>query len=61
MTSDPETWRSLLAIRSEYQRADWFDHLRLNPRRASLISERDRRVHKALRYQLASGVCFYDK
>ncbi|TGO49558.1 hypothetical protein BOTNAR_0427g00040 [Botryotinia narcissicola] len=55
VTSDPDTWRKVLGIRSNYERGSWFDCLRIDPHRANLITERDRSKHNALRYQMASG------
>lgn len=56
LTSDPEVWRRILGARSNYERGPWFDHLRLNPHTANLITERNIRKHNALRYQMAAGV-----
>lgn len=56
ITSDPDTWRKVLGIRSNYERGSWFDCLRIDPHRANLITERDRSKHNVLRYQMASGV-----
>jgi hypothetical protein len=56
LTSDPDIFRQILNVRSEYERGSWFDCLRLNPYRANLITERDRVVHNQLRRQMAAGV-----
>ena len=56
LTNDPDTFRKILAARSKYERGAWFDSLRLNPKRANLITERDSARHNMLRYQMAPGV-----
>lgn len=56
ITSDPEIFRHILGVRSSYQRGPWFDCLRLDPHRANLITERDRKTHNVLRAQMSAGV-----
>ncbi|GAD97232.1 putative P450 monooxygenase [Paecilomyces variotii No. 5] len=55
ITSDPEIFRHILSVRSNYQRGPWFDCLRLDPHRANLITERDIKTHNVLRAQMSAG------
>ncbi len=56
ITSDPDIFRHMLSVRSQYERGKWFDFLRLNPHKANLITERNRIVHNKLRARMAAGV-----
>ncbi|KAL8848824.1 MAG: hypothetical protein Q9221_006163 [Calogaya cf. arnoldii] len=55
LTNDPETFRKILVARSRYERGPWFDSLRLDPKRANLITEKNISQHNKLRSQMAPG------
>ncbi|KAI9796326.1 MAG: hypothetical protein M1835_004317 [Candelina submexicana] len=55
ITSDPQTARRLLAVHSKYTRGPWYDCLRIDPERSTLVTERDTRKHNVLRHQMAPG------
>ncbi|KAL8902778.1 MAG: hypothetical protein Q9207_004386 [Kuettlingeria erythrocarpa] len=55
LTNDPETFRRILMARSKYVRGPWFDSLRLDPKKANLITERNIAHHNTLRSQMAPG------
>ena len=56
LTSDPDVFRQMMNVHTKYERANWFDSLRIMPHRANLITERNRSVHDPLRKKLAAGV-----
>ena len=55
LIDDPNTIREILGTGSRYVRAPWFDTLRVNPHMTTVVSERDPRKHKHLRYKLSAG------
>ncbi|RDW65159.1 hypothetical protein BP5796_09851 [Coleophoma crateriformis] len=55
VTNDPDVLRRMSAVRSSYQRSEWYDGVRLEPEYDSMISERDEERHNALRSKLAVG------
>jgi cytochrome P450 len=56
VVSDPETTRKILAVGSKCTRGPWFDSLRLDPDRTTVVSERDPKIHQEFRYVLSAGV-----
>jgi hypothetical protein len=56
VTSEVELLRRMSAARSPYTRADWYDGLRLDPKINSVISERNDKLHNALRAKISVGV-----
>lgn len=55
VTSDPELTRQILAVGSKWRRGPWFDAIRIDPRVSNIVSERDPRVHNAMRRRMAPG------
>lgn len=56
VTNDPDTIRTLLNVRSPYQRSDWYEGLRLDPTHDNILSVKDNSRHAMLRTKMASGV-----
>jgi hypothetical protein len=56
ITSDPKLLRHILAVRSPYQRSEWYLALRFNPHRDNLITLLDDDEHTRLRAKMAAGV-----
>lgn len=56
IVSDPETTRKILAVGSKHTRGPWFDSLRLDPDKTTVVSERDPKIHQEFRYVLSAGV-----
>ena len=56
VTNDPALMRKMMAVRSPYTRAEWYDAMRFNPERDSLLSMRDEAEHAKLRAKMAAGV-----
>lgn len=56
IVSDPETTRKILAVGSKCTRGPWFDSLRLDPDKTTVVSERDVKKHQEFRYVLSAGV-----
>jgi hypothetical protein len=56
VTDDPILHRKMNAVRSSYIRGEWYESLRLDPERDSLISLRDEDAHTTLRNKMAAGV-----
>lgn len=54
--SDPKSIRKVLAAGSKYTRGPWFDTLRLHPKRANVISERNPEKHQQLRQVLGPAL-----
>ncbi|TVY62782.1 Cytochrome P450 monooxygenase mpaDE [Lachnellula suecica] len=55
ISSDPDVWRKILGVRTEYRRSDWFESIRWNPDGETLGTTLDNQAHKKLRSQLAPG------
>lgn len=55
VTSDPDLTRQILAVGSKWRRGPWFDSIRIDPRVTNIVSERDPRVHNAMRRKMAPG------
>ncbi|KAM3503456.1 hypothetical protein MY11210_008711 [Beauveria gryllotalpidicola] len=55
VTSDPDLTRQILAVGSTWRRAPSFDAIRIDPRVSNIVSERDPRVHNAMRRRMAPG------
>ncbi|TQV97454.1 benzoate 4-monooxygenase cytochrome P450 [Cordyceps javanica] len=55
VTSDPDLTRQILAVGSKWRRGPWFDSIRIDPRISNIVSERDPRVHNAMRRRMAPG------
>ncbi|KAJ4158647.1 uncharacterized protein LMH87_009163 [Akanthomyces muscarius] len=55
VTSDPDLTRQILAVGSKWRRGPWFDSIRIDPRVTNIVSERDPRVHNAMRRRMAPG------
>ncbi|KAI9659587.1 MAG: hypothetical protein M1831_003668 [Alyxoria varia] len=55
ITNDPEVTRKILAVRSRYRRARWFDAMSIDPHIRNIISEKDSEKHNQLRSKLASS------
>ena len=56
ITNDPDVTRKVLAVRSRYHRAPWFDAMSIDPHNRNIISEKDSEKHGQLRSKLASSV-----
>lgn len=56
ITSDPEVWKRVLAVRSPYRRADWYIGMRFDPSRDNVESVVDEDMHTELRAKVAAGV-----
>lgn len=56
VTRNPDDWRRIFAVRSEYRRSEWFDCVQLQPGVANVLSERDDRLHNILRSKMSIGV-----
>ncbi|EJP64697.1 Cytochrome P450 CYP570H1 [Beauveria bassiana ARSEF 2860] len=55
VTSDPDLTRQILAVGTTWRRAPSYDALRIDPRVSNIVSERDPRVHNAMRRRMAPG------
>lgn len=55
LISDPDLTRQILAVGSKWRRGPWFDSIRIDPRVSNIVSERDPRVHTAMRRRMAPG------
>lgn len=56
LTSSPELWARINAVRSPYQRAEWYYHAaRFKPGEDNVFTECDNEKHDARRKKLASG------
>lgn len=55
ITDDPDLIRRMNAPRSPYRRGDWYNAMRLAPRKDNVLSSRDENVHDELRRKMASG------
>lgn len=56
MTDDPEFIKRQWAVRSKYQKSEWYDAIRFDPSRDNIISMRDDELHNVLRAKMAAGV-----
>jgi len=56
LTNDIEVFRKTSAVRSSYTRSNWYDGLRFDPGHNNVLSERDEKIHSALRTKMAAGV-----
>jgi hypothetical protein len=57
VTSSPELWTRINAVRSPYTRASWYYHAaRFEPGKDNVFTECDNSKHDARRKKLASGV-----
>jgi len=57
ITSSPELWTRINAVRSPYTRASWYYHAaRFEPGKDNVFTECDNAKHDARRKKLASGV-----
>ena len=57
VSNDPEAWRKILGVRTQYRRSDWFECVRFDPDRHSIATERNNKAHSKLRSKLSAGVC----
>ncbi|PQK16265.1 hypothetical protein BB8028_0006g05860 [Beauveria bassiana] len=55
VTSDPDFTRQILAVGTTWRSAPSYDALRIDPRMSNIVSERDARVHNAMRRRMAPG------
>ncbi|KAK2044941.1 pisatin demethylase [Colletotrichum somersetense] len=55
LSDDPELWKRMLAVRSEYRRPDWYDGMRFNPAKNNVLSARDEDEHSKLRSKMKAG------
>ncbi|KAF4552638.1 Cytochrome P450-like protein 11 [Elsinoe fawcettii] len=55
ITSDPELYKRMNAVRSPYTRAEWYYALRLHPTRDNITSVIDEDVHSSIRSRMAPG------
>ncbi|KAE9370024.1 pisatin demethylase [Stipitochalara longipes BDJ] len=55
ITNDFDVLRKTSAVRSPYVRSGWYDGLRFDPGHNNVLSERDEKVHSALRTKMAAG------
>jgi hypothetical protein len=56
VTNDPDVLRKMSAVRSPYQRSEWYSGARFEPEYDSMFSERSEERHNALRAKLSIGV-----
>ena len=57
LTSSPELWARINAVRSPYKRAEWYYHAaRFKPGEDNVFTECDNDKHDVRRKKLASGV-----
>jgi hypothetical protein len=57
ITSSPELWAHMSAVRSPYRRAEWFYHaIRFEPGKDSIFTDCENRRHDERRKKMASGV-----
>jgi hypothetical protein len=56
MTNDPEIYRRMYGVRTNYQKAEYYDALRFDPTRDNILSVRDNALHSELRSKVAAGV-----
>lgn len=57
LTDDPDVVRHMMAVRGRYTRSQWYQALRLDPDRDSVINVIDNDLHTAMRRKMAPGVC----
>lgn len=55
ITSDPELFRRMNAVRSVFTRGPWYSALKLHPERDNITSHVDERIHADLRARMAPG------
>lgn len=55
ITDDPGLTQRILAARSPYTRAPWFDAIRIDPHVTNIVSERDPRKHDRMRLKMSAG------
>ena len=55
ITDDPGLTQRVLAARSRYTRAPWFDAIRIDPHIANIVSERDPGKHDRMRHKMSAG------
>lgn len=56
VTCDPNLLRQMLAVRTPYKRADYYDGFRFDPSRDNILSQRDDVKHGIIRAKMAAGV-----
>jgi hypothetical protein len=56
VTNEVNLLRRMSAARSPYTSADWYDGLRLDPKINNVVSERNDKLHNALRAKISVGV-----
>lgn len=56
ITRNPDDWRRIFAVRSDYVRSQWFECVQLEPGVENVLSERDDKLHNMLRAKMAIGV-----
>jgi hypothetical protein len=54
--SDTEALRKILGARSRYVRSDFYTAIRFDPSRDNLLTQRNDKLHGALRAKMAAGV-----
>ena len=58
ITSSPDVWSHINAVRSPYKRSDWYYHAaRFKPGEDHVFSETDNEKHDKKRKQMFTGVC----
>lgn len=58
ITSSPEAWVKVNAVRSPYKRTKWFYRaVRIEPGKDNIFSQIDDAAHEKRRKQMAPGVC----
>ncbi|KAF2224920.1 cytochrome P450 [Elsinoe ampelina] len=55
ITTDPELYKRMNAVRSTFTRAEWYFALRLHPTRDNITSVIDEDVHSSIRSRMAPG------
>jgi cytochrome P450 len=55
ITSDPELFRRMSAVRSPFTRGRWYSALKIHPERDNITSHVDERIHADLRTRMAPG------
>ncbi|KAH0145571.1 hypothetical protein KCU67_g12586, partial [Aureobasidium melanogenum] len=55
ITTDPELYKRMHAVRSPFVRSEWYTALRLHPTRDNITSVIDEGVHADLRNRMSTG------
>lgn len=50
--------KRMLNVRTSYKRSNWYDGMRLDPKKDNVLSTRNDEIHNKLRTKMAAGVKF---